>query len=447
MRTTTTRIRLLSALALLLLLGIIVTGITLIISNPGLMFLYVICALALLTGGWLLLSSHGLKVWWGATLSALAAIGLFGLTWALFFNSTSLGSLLLLTALGVAYSALVSLIARLYWQTQRRANASHVKPVPAALIINPKSGDGRATKAHVAAQAEAQGIKPLVMQPGQNLVALAEGALAGGTRVLGISGGDGSLGALAAVAIKHNVPLVVLPGGTRCHFARDIGLDPEHIVDALAAFKGVERRIDVGMIGERVFLNNASFGLYAEIISNHEYRDHKLEVTTRVTRELASSDRPYYPLKFKAGDRQPWNHAAQVFVGVNRYETLNVLELGERHRLDEGVLHVIAIRSLDSRVLKSLSGNLNLAASDQTDFHQWTAPSFEISHPSGSVSAGIDGESVRLESPVHVQIRPQALRLLVPAEGVRSRPVAPLSLAAAQTLWSLVTTSNSPGDE
>ena len=61
-----------------------------------------------------------------------------------------------------------------------------------------------------------------------------------------MAGGDGSLAAVAEVAIEQDVPFVCIPFGTRNHFARDLGLDRSDPLGALAAFDdGVERRVDV----------------------------------------------------------------------------------------------------------------------------------------------------------------------------------------------------------
>jgi diacylglycerol kinase family enzyme len=431
-----TLIRALSALSLVLLAAIFVTGLLLVLHNPALAVLFVLGAGAVLAGGWIMLSSRGSRWWWGSVLTILAMLATFAAAWALVANRRNLKLLLLLAILAVIYSALVGWLSRLYWHSRRSAATPTKRYARPALIINPKSGNGRAAKAHLAEAAAEQGVAAIVMQPGQDLVELAESAIHDGAEVVGISGGDGSLGVLAGVAMKHDLPLVVLPGGTRCHFARDIGLNPAAITDALAGFRGVERRVDVGFVADRVVLNNASFGLYAHIINHKDYRSHKLEVTNRVTRELASSNHPYYSLKFTDGNGKPWDHAAQVLVGVNRYETLKFDELGERRRLDEGILQVIAVRQLDSSILKMLTGTIKINSGD-APVAQSTTAQFTISDPSGSVQAGIDGESVELTSPVHIRIAPKALRLLVPAEGQRSRPVKAISAKGAQTLWSL----------
>ena len=76
---------------------------------------------------------------------------------------------------------------------------------------------------------------------------------------------------MAAVAVERDLPFVVVPYGTRNHFARDLGLDCDDPVAALEAFDGEERRVDVGRVGERRFLNNVSLGLYATLVHRREH--------------------------------------------------------------------------------------------------------------------------------------------------------------------------------
>ncbi|HEY4161148.1 MAG TPA: diacylglycerol kinase family protein [Candidatus Saccharimonadales bacterium] len=434
-----TRIRLLSAVALVLLAGICITGALLIITNPGLILLYAAAGVGLVYGGWLLLKASGFTFWWGVVLTVLALAAVLIATGLFFSQPGNARRLLVLAGLSVAYVGLAGIIGQQYWRARRAvAQDSSPQTTRPALIINPKSGDGRAVKAKLADKARTQGIDVTVLRPGQDMVQLAEAAIERGANVIGISGGDGSLGVVAQVAIKHGLPLVVLPGGTRCHFARDIGLDPARIADALAGFWGVERRVDIGLLGDRVFLNNASFGLYAEITSNQEYRERKIETSRRVTRSLASSANPFYPLVFRDGAGTVREHAALVLVGVNRYETLRLDELGERKRLDGGVLQIIALRALDNRVLKQLAARNRLGTAQKSPLMVWTAATFAIAYPSGWLRVGLDGESLRVPSPAELQIVPGALRLLVPAEGARHRPVRPISAVGAKTLWDLI---------
>jgi alkylation response protein AidB-like acyl-CoA dehydrogenase len=109
--------------------------------------------------------------------------------------------------------------------------------------------------------------------------ALARQAVADGADLLGVAGGDGTQALVAGIAAEHDLPFLVISAGTRNHFALDLGLDrdnPAACLDALA--DGVEQRIDLGVIGGRTFVNNASFGAYAEIVESPAYRDDKLVV-------------------------------------------------------------------------------------------------------------------------------------------------------------------------
>ncbi|HEY6736708.1 MAG TPA: diacylglycerol kinase family protein [Candidatus Saccharimonadia bacterium] len=429
------RVRWLSWLALGLLLVVIGLALWLIAGHLGWALVFSACSALGLVGGWLVLALPGRRRWWGYGLIIAASFINVLVTWRFLQEPGALRRIGWLTLFGWAYTAVAGMLARWYWAAQHpaagREPASGRRRI---LIINPKSGDGRAERVHLAERAAEQGIRTIILEPGQDVVELAEQAVAAGAEVLGVSGGDGSLGAVAAVAMRHDVPLVVLPGGTRCHFARDLGLDPDHLVEALAAFEGVERRVDVGLVNGRIFLNNASFGLYAEIVSRPDYREHKAAVTREVMQALARRPEASYPLSFRDGRGRRAARAAQILVGVNRYETLKLGELGGRRRLDEGQLQVLVVPELSPAVLRRL---LPTTAVGAAGLNEWLATEFSLDTASGTVMAGVDGESLELTAPVRLRVVPRGLRLLVPAEGRSGRPVRRFSGRAAQVLREL----------
>ena len=80
---------------------------------------------------------------------------------------------------------------------------------------------------------------------------------------------------------------MVISAGTRNHFALDLGLDrddPSACLDALT--DGVELRVDLGLINDRVFVNNASFGAYAAVVQSPAYRDDKARTTLQMLPDL-----------------------------------------------------------------------------------------------------------------------------------------------------------------
>jgi diacylglycerol kinase family enzyme len=253
------------------------------------------------------------------------------------------------------------------------------------LLVNPRAGTGRPSTEELAAEAEARGIDTHVLREGEDATQLARAANAA---VLGMAGGDGSLGAVAAVALKRDLPFVCVPFGTYNHFAWDAGIDRGDPLGALAAFDGEERRVDVGRLGDgRVFLNTVSFGLYAALVAEED------RVGSRVRalfRRVARGGHVYLRI-----DGEPVT-ARIVVVGNNVYR-LHPLEVGRRERLDEGVLHLGIARGLLPRSWEERRGER-----------------FSIAADSPSLEAAVDGEPVRLRTPVELAIAPLALRLLVP---------------------------------
>src|SRR6185437_14087153 len=100
---------------------------------------------------------------------------------------------------------------------------------------------------HLVDEARRRGIEPVVLTPGADLLALAEGAAKRGADAVGMAGGDGSQALVASVLMRYDVAHVCIPSGTRNHFALDLGLDRDDVVGALDAFGdgARERRIDL----------------------------------------------------------------------------------------------------------------------------------------------------------------------------------------------------------
>jgi diacylglycerol kinase family enzyme len=208
-----------------------------------------------------------------------------------------------------------------------------------------------------------------------------------------MAGGDGSLGAVAAVAIERGLPFVCVPFGTRNHFARDVGLDRDDPIAALDAYDGSERRIDVGRAGERVFLNNVSFGVYARLVHHREERRRRREALARA-RALLLSLRERHPAPFVVDGRRVVARA--ILVANNSYQ-LDLFNIGERGRLDEGRLHLYVARG-----------------PVPTAWEERACSEVTVDAPGSRVRAAIDGEPVELETPLRFRSDPGALRLLLP---------------------------------
>ena len=162
------------------------------------------------------------------------------------------------------------------------------------LIMNPRSGGGKVAKFDLKQRAEDLGAEVFLMAGAEpvDVADVARKAVAKGADLLGVAGGDGTQALVAEVAAEHGIPFLVITAGTRNHFALDLGLDRENPAACLDALRdGVELRVDLGVIGGQTFVNNASFGAYAEVVESPAYRDDKLATTLDALPELIQGNR------------------------------------------------------------------------------------------------------------------------------------------------------------
>jgi diacylglycerol kinase family enzyme len=285
------------------------------------------------------------------------------------------------------------------------------------LIMNPRSGGGKVGKFDLQRKAEALGAEVFLMSgPGPvDVAAVARQAVADGADLLGVAGGDGTQALVASVAAEHSLPFLVITAGTRNHFALDLGLDRADPAACLSALSdGVELHVDLGVVSGQTFVNNVSFGAYAEVVQTPAYRDDKLRTTLDTLPELLQGQRGT-PFSVVA-DGETVDAPQALLVASNPYETGDIAGLGRRARLDRGVLGVVAVRVGSAGQAVDL-----LRGRRSAGLRALTARIVVVTSDSDRIPAGIDGEAVWLPTPVHCTIQPGALRVRVP----RDRPGVP----------------------
>jgi diacylglycerol kinase family enzyme len=285
------------------------------------------------------------------------------------------------------------------------------------LIMNPRSGGGKVAKFGLKDKAEALGAEVALLEgPGtEDVDELARTAVANGADLLGVAGGDGTQALVAGIAAEHDIPLLVISAGTRNHFALDLGLDREDPSRCLDALKdGVELHIDLGFIGDRPFVNNASFGAYAAIVQSPAYRDDKVRTTLDQLPGLLAGQQG--PRLVARAENVTVEGPQAVLVSNNQYGMGDIAGLGRRARLDRGTLGMFAVtvqsaaqaagllRGRNSRGLTSLAGREVVVDADTSQ-----------------IPVGVDGEALLLDTPVRCTVQPAALRVRVP----RDRPGVP----------------------
>jgi diacylglycerol kinase family enzyme len=282
------------------------------------------------------------------------------------------------------------------------------------LIMNPKSGGGKVEKFDLKRKAEERGAEVFLIDGSEpvDVAKVAREAVTQGADLLGVAGGDGTQALVAGIAAEHGIPFVVISAGTRNHFALDLGLNREDPSACLGALSdGVELRVDLGRINGQVFVNNASFGAYAEVVETPAYRDDKLNTTLNLLPDLLQGQRGVR-LSARADDTEIRSPQA-LLVANNPYGTGDIAGLSRRARLDAGVLGVIGVKVRNvQQAIDLLRGRRAVGV------RVLSTKKIEITAGAPQIPVGVDGEALSMSTPVVCTISPGALRVWVP----RDRP-------------------------
>jgi undecaprenyl-diphosphatase len=229
---------------------------------------------------------------------------------------------------------------------------------------------------------------------------------------LGVAGGDGTVNAVAEAALRHNLPLLVVPSGTLNHFARDLGV--ESVEEAIEAVRSGELvAVDVGMIDGSPFLNTASFGSYAALVDAREKLEERIGKWPAVLVALVGVLWRGQPVAAEIDGRRVkvW----MFFIGNCRYQPEG-LAPGWREQLDDGLLDVRLVdgSSPFSRarlLLAVLTGRLARCPV----YARTVVTSLRIHSQEGPLRLARDGETFDGGTDVIVRKHPTRLRVFRPS--------------------------------
>lgn len=386
--------RIAAALALICMLGAIASLIAAVVVDVARIWVVLVGFVGCGLGLWYFLSRHGLVRILGALVGIASFVGIgFGLWWAqnarwlVFMAFADLGLLWLLLRFPLIWLHNDPGVPR------RRVESG-------ALIINPASGDGVAEEVELEDAARSMGLRVTVLDEGDDIVALAQECIDAGADALGMAGGDGSLARVAEIASEANIPFVCIPAGTRNHFAQDLGLDRNRVVDALQAFgPAMELRVDMGRVNDTAFLNNVSVGLYGEVIDDDDYRESKIATALSKLPELLGPDADQLGITYTDRDGNEQNDAVVLHISNNAHNLSPLPGFGQRMSLQRGELGIVAMRQVNSGSMPRM--------------FSWVEQTLTVQGNS-ALAVGRDGEAEEYETPITFHIDPAALKVRVP---------------------------------
>lgn len=250
-----------------------------------------------------------------------------------------------------------------------------------------------------------------------------------GAEVVAVAGGDGSLVAAAGALVGRPTALLPVPAGTLNHFARRLGI-PDLETAAATAAGGRRVRVPLGAVGDRVFLNTATFGFYADVVRRRDrsrlpkwpaaavaiawrvVRLRRLSVTLEARGERRSYRTPLVWVGVGWGSF-PLPHEAPL----ERRPELEVAVLEPQNRL--GLLALLGRLFVELRrrerpepVTEDGGGGFGGA------LDLWHTHRLHL-EAAGPIGVTIDGEVLRMAPPVDIALHGDPLIVLVPEDPPR----------------------------
>ena len=241
-----------------------------------------------------------------------------------------------------------------------------------------------------------------------------------GDALLIVGGGDGTISAAASALVGTGTRLGILPLGTLNHFARDLGIPADLDEAAALIASGKERRVDVGEMNQRLFINNSAIGLYPLMVIDRDRQQEKLGRSKRLAMVVASASHAgaLQPSPTDADGQRGADGAASIRRCCSS-ETTTIgwtwSAPGQREKLDGGELCVLVMRKKTRRGFLVASLRAFIGRRRRDDMVRLEGVErLRVSSPRSQLVVSLDGEVVSGKPPLDYGIRKGALRVIAP---------------------------------
>ncbi|HEV8406529.1 MAG TPA: diacylglycerol kinase family protein [Sphingomicrobium sp.] len=240
-----------------------------------------------------------------------------------------------------------------------------------------------------------------------------------GDPLLIAGGGDGTISAAASAIVGTGTLLGILPLGTLNHFARDLKI-PADLGDAARLIaSGRERRVDVGEMNDRIFINNSAIGLYPLMVIDRDFQRKRYGRSKRIAMIIASlrtlARFNHHRLTLTVNEERTGRiDTPLLFVGNNDYR-IDIEAPGRREHLDQGEMCILVMRKKTPWSFLAASVRTFFGRSRNDDMVRLDdVERLRVSAVRRQLAVSLDGEVIRVRTPLDYRIRKQALRVIAP---------------------------------
>ena len=314
--------------------------------------------------------------------------------------------------------------------------AAAQRPAPELFIVV-NQGSGAAAKDEVRRVVEAQlqeAGRPhrfVPVAPGGIVAACQEAARLAREQagVLVAAGGDGTINCAAQAALTEGCPLGLIPQGTFNLFARQLGLPLDAGEATRALLRAAPEDVQVGWANQRVFLVNASLGLYPQLLADRETVKQKLGRRRWIALLAALKTLVEWRLQLTLDvemDGELWRlRTASVFVGNNALQLQRVgIADDVVAQVGHGRLACVLVQPLGAWAkLRMLVAAAFGRLEEEREVRSLALRSLTVgARHTRRLKVATDGEVQWMQLPLRLTVAPQPLRVLLPPVAERLPP-------------------------
>jgi diacylglycerol kinase family enzyme len=236
-------------------------------------------------------------------------------------------------------------------------------------------------------------------------------------------GGDGTINAVAQAAHAEGCPVGVVPQGTFNYFARTHGLPAEPGAAVQALLNATPQPVQVGSVNGKVFLVNASLGLYPVLLEDREAWKARFGRSRIVAlgSGLATLLRAHRQLRLRIdqGGAVREVKTPTLFIGNNRLQ-LEQVGLAQAGRVEAGSIAAVMLKPIGALamlwlMLRGAFGSLGEADDVESFAFRRMLVTPSSRRRGGRIKVAFDGETAWMRAPLQFEVAAQPLWLLKPA--------------------------------
>lgn len=297
-----------------------------------------------------------------------------------------------------------------------------LKPKLVHIIVNPAAGQDQAFLQLFNKTFNDAGVEweLLITKKAGDAERFAREAVDKGADIVAAFGGDGTVGEVGGSLYGTDVPLGIIPGGTANVMSVELGI-PNDLAGALNLLcgNGVARPIDMGKIGERLFMLRAAIGYTAEMTkgADREEKNRLGNLAYILSALRALPNAQSVPYKLTLDGKVVETEGAVCIVANSGSLGLPGWSLTRKIDVSDGLLDVVMIQSVDLNALLSVAAS---AIGVSEPLEHWQAREVTVeTNPAQTVEC--DGEIIE-STPLTASILPQAIRVMVPETAPNGAP-------------------------